>query len=154
MTNNAITDSGLCEHVRPGQWPFQVVLVLDEHLGPTEALMRCRRCGRSYLLEMLDWRGAARAMRVAVLDPAHADTLVRDLTRGSCDVRRAGAEVQHVRQLAPLLPLLLLVDTAGPVVEAIVGADDVKIPTGSWRSLPCNGEWIDYARSKTDIVNG
>lgn len=145
----------LCEHVRPREWPFLAELVLDEHLGPTDALMRCRHCGRSYLLELLDWRGNLRAMRVAVLESLHADRLVRDLTRGSCDVNRAGAEVQHMRQLAPLSRVLLLVDTGGPVIDAVAEVPaGVTIPGASWRALPMNGHWIDYARSNTVTVNG
>ena len=147
--------SELCDHVRPGRWPFQVELVLDEHLGPTDSLVRCRECGRAYLLEMLDWRDSARVMRVAGLEAAHADRLVRDLTRGSCDVNRAGAEVQHVRSATPFSRRLLLVDTAGPVIDGVAGVPGgVRLPGASWRQLPCDGSWVDYVRSNTEIVNG
>jgi hypothetical protein len=143
-----------CEHVRAGQWPFQVELVLDEHLGPAEALMKCRRCGRFYLLEMLDWRGTLRVMRIAALDATQAERLIRDLTRGSCDINRAGAEVQHMRTLAPWTRRLLLVDNAGPVIDAVADVPaDVRIPSGSWRGLPCDGTWVDYLRSNSEIVN-
>ncbi len=149
------SSTGLCEHVRTGDWPFEVDLVLDEHLGPADALMRCRHCGRRYLTEMLDARASRRVMRISALEPRYADALIHDLSRGSCDVSRAGAEVQHVRQLAVLLPVLLLVDTRGPLIEGVAPVPaHVSLPRGPWRELPCSGEWVDYARSKTAMVNG
>lgn len=139
-----MTATDLCEHVRAGQWPFQAELVLDEHLGITDALMRCRDCGRFYLLEMLDWRDRHRVMRVAPMDGAAAQRLIRDLTRGSCDVNRAGAEVQHVRTATPFSRVLLLVDMAGPVIEAARPAPEGRrIPGAGWRELPCDGSWVD-----------
>ena len=139
----------LCEHVHPGEWPFQVELVLDEHLGPADALMRCRACGRFYLLEMLDLRGSARVMRVAPLQTAEAERLIRDLTRGSCDINRAGAEVQYMRMRAPLLPRLILMDTRGPALTAIADVPaDVRVPGRSWRDLPCDGSWVDWIESR------
>ncbi|HEX7037378.1 MAG TPA: hypothetical protein VF210_16525 [Pseudomonadales bacterium] len=134
----------LCEHVRVGRWPFQAELVLDEHLGITDALMRCRDCGRFYLLEMLDWRDRHRVMRVAPMDDAAAERLIRDLTRGSCDVNRAGAEVQYVRTATPFTRVLLLIDTTGPRIEAVgEPPGDRRIPGASWRELPCDGSWVD-----------
>lgn len=145
----------VCGHVRPGQWPFRVELVLDDQLGFTEALVRCRHCGATYLLNMMDWRGPVRVMRMAPLARVHADALIRDLTRGSCDVHRAGAEVQHVRRLAPFSRTLLLMDTGGPLIEALVEVPaDVRVPAASWRELPCDGEWVDYVRSNTETVKG
>jgi len=144
----------VCEHVHPGQWPFQVELVLDDHLGFTEALVRCRHCGATSLLRMLDWRGPLRVMRMAPMTSDHGDRLIRDLTRGSCDVNRAGAELQHVR-LTPLSRVLILIDTRGPRIEARADAPaGVTIPGAAWRDLPCNGEWVDYVRSNTEMVNG
>lgn len=147
--NLTMSDTGdICEHVRTGSWPFQTELVLDEHLGVTDALMLCRDCGRAYLLEMLDWRGSERVMRLAPQDAERARRLVRDLTRGSCDVNRAGAQVQHMRTATPFSRRLLLVDTKGPVIDAIATVPpDLKIPGASWRELPCDGSWVDYARN-------
>lgn len=143
----------LCEHVRPGEWPFSTELVIDDHLGPTDALMRCRRCGRNYLLEMLDWQAEWRVMRVAALDGAQAERVVRDLTRGSCDIARAGAEVHHLRTQAPPSRRLVLMDTRGPAIAALADVPpDVALPGRSWRELPCDGSWVDYVRSNTDMV--
>jgi hypothetical protein len=143
----------LCEHLRPGSWPFQVDLVIDEHLGVTDALMSCRHCGRAYLLEMLDWRAPFRVMRIAALDPADAGRLVRDLTRGSCDISRAGAEVHHLRTLARFSLWLLLIDSGGPLIAGLAPLPaDVRLPGASWRELPCDGRWVDYLRSKTEMV--
>jgi hypothetical protein len=138
-------DSELCRHVTPGAWPFQAELVLDEHLGITDALMSCRDCGRFYLLEMLDWRDPVRVLRAAPMDAARAERLIRDLTRGSCDVNRAGAEVQHARSVTPFSRTLLLVDVRGPLIAAVADVpEDRPVPGASWRELPCDGTWVDY----------
>lgn len=146
-------DVGLCEHLRPGSWPLHTELVLDDHLGFTDALLSCRHCGRVYLLEMLDWRHRQRVMRVSVIDPDQAAQLIRDLTRGSCDVARAGAELHHARNRAAFLPWLLLVDTRGPRLAGLAQLPpDTRLPGASWRELPCDGHWVDYARSNTEMV--
>lgn len=145
----------ICAHLRPGTWPFQVCLVLDEQLGFTDAVVSCGECGRAYLLEMLDWRGNHRLMRLAVPGEDQAAGVIRDLERGSCDENRAQAELHHLRNLAPFARTLLLMDASGPAIEALVPLDDdVRLPGGSWRELPCDGSWVDYARSKTRMVNG
>lgn len=140
-----------CTHLRPGTWPLHWDLVLDDQLGPTDGLASCRNCGTVYLLEMLDWRGTERLMRMAVLERALATRLLRDLDRGSCDAGRASAELQHVRSLAVALPQLLLIDTATPAIIAAVPADR-PLPTESWRDLACDGGWIDYARSNVAML--
>lgn len=139
----------LCPHASPGHWPFEIELVLDEDPGITDALVRCRECGRSYLLEMLDRQGEHRVLRVAEVDSAEAQRYVRDLTRGSCDVSRAGAEVAHLRSRAVPSRVLLLVSTAEPRIEAVVPVpDDVRIPGAAWRELACDGSWVDYVRAR------
>lgn len=142
-----------CAHLRPGTWPLHWDLVLDDQLGPTDGLASCRSCGTVYLLEMLDWRGAERLMRMAVLERALATRLLRDLDRGSCDAGRAAAELAHVRSLAVAVPQLLLVDTAIPaIVAAVPTPADRPLPTESWRDLDCDGGWIDYARSYAEMT--
>ncbi|MFW6093057.1 MAG: hypothetical protein ACODAC_03715 [Pseudomonadota bacterium] len=143
-----------CEHVRPGAWPFDVRLTLDEHLGIAEALVSCRHCHRGYLLEMLDWRPPHRVMRVAMLPPGRLEELIRELTRGSCDISRARAAAHHMRTMAVISRWLLLVDAGVPVVEAVAAVPgEVRIPSESWRTLACDGRWVDYLRSNTDTVN-
>lgn len=144
----------LCAHLQPGTWPLRVELVLDDHLGPTDALLACRHCERVYLLEMLDWRDRQRVMRVAVMDGAEAARLIRDLTRGSCDVSRAGAELQHAVSRTRFAPWLLLIDPSGPRIDGLAPVPaGTRLPGASWRDLPCDGSWVDYARSNTEMVN-
>lgn len=144
----------LCDHLQPGTWPLRVDLVLDEQVTFTDALATCRLCGRAYLLEMLDWRNAERVLRIAVVDAEGARGVLRDLSRGSCDIRRAGAEVHHLRASAAVAPFLLLIDSRAPVIVAMAAAPgDPPLPTASWRTLPCDGRWVDYIRSSTEIVN-
>jgi len=144
-----------CAHLRAGAWPLAIRLVLDDHLGPTDYLASCTGCGRTYLLEMLDWRDPLRLLRLAVLPADHAAGLIRDLERGSCDLGRAGAEIEHARSIAAVLPWLLLVDVRGPQIEAVVPAPpDRRVPGAGWRELPCDGSWVDYARSYVEMENG
>jgi len=143
----------LCPHIQPGQWPFRPLLTIDEHLGFTDALVECRECGAIYLLEMLDWLGQERVMRISVIPRERAQGVIRDLSRGSCDLSRAGHEVHHMQTSNPLSPWLLLVDWRGPQISALVAAPtNAQLPGASWRDLPCDGEWVRYARSKTEIV--
>jgi hypothetical protein len=151
----AAQQRALCDHVAAGVWPFQVELTLDEHLGPTDALVTCRHCGRWYLLEMLDWRGAHRVMRTTLIDAAAGVGLIHDLTRGSCDIRRAHAHIHHLQANSVFSRWLLLVDAQRSVIEGVVAVpEDARLPGSSWRELPCDGSWVDYARSKTSIANG
>jgi len=145
----------LCEHLRPGAWPLTIRLVLDDHLGPTDYLASCTECGRTYLLEMLDWRDPLRLLRLAVLDAEHAARLIHDLERGSCDAGRAGAEIEHARSTAAVLPWLLLVDIRGPGIEAVVPAPaDRSVSGAGWRELACDGSWVDYAGSYVEMEKG
>jgi len=138
----------LCEHFKPGSHPYEVLLVLDDHLGPTEALVRCRACAQSYLIELLDWLGSERLFRVAEPDAAATRTLLRDLERGSCDLARAGEEVRHFSLISERLPVLLLLDTDENVIRRRIDVVDADaIPAASWRELPCDGEWIERTQA-------
>jgi hypothetical protein len=147
--------SDICAHLIAGAYPFQVDLVLDDHLGFTDAVVRCRHCQRAYLLEMLDWANHDRLFRICVLNGDHAQRLIRDLTRGSCDVQRAGAEVQQMKTVSPFSAWLILVDTVAPLISAVAplpaGRD---LPGASWRELPCDGTWVNYARETQPTGSG
>lgn len=134
----------LCEHFQPGTYPLAVDLLIDEHLGMTEALVHCRECGAPFLLELLDWRGSERLFRVGAPDPTAAAALLKDLARGSCDISRASAEVQQFSLMATRLPVLLLLHMGEPAIVACHPLDDPDdVPGTGWRDLPCDGRWID-----------
>jgi hypothetical protein len=155
MPDSRAPADNLCEHVRAGTWPFQVDLTLDEHQGITDALVSCRACGRPYLIEMLDWQGDQRVMRVSVLEPERAAGVLRDLTRGSCDIGRAGAEIHHLQTQSTFSPWLLLIHASRMVIDGVVPRPpERRLPGGNWRELPCDGSWVDYARSYTSMTNG
>ncbi|MCZ6616754.1 MAG: hypothetical protein O7E57_01375 [Gammaproteobacteria bacterium] len=152
-------NTDLCEHLKVGAYPFRLQLSLDEHLGMTDALLTCRECDRPYLLEMLDWRGEERLFRVYLPNAVRVIQLIRDLSRGSCDISRAGAEVHHLRTTIPPCRHLLIVDqnfsTGGPAIVGITTKpDDRTLPSASWRELSCDGQWLDYARSNMEMLNG
>ena len=132
----------LCSHIQPGPVPWDVLLVLDDHLGPTDALAVCRTCRTPYLLEMVDWRPPLRLFRVSEPRSDAVQGLLRNLERGSCDLRRAGEEVRHFSQGARRLPWLVLLDTSAYRLEAVVDHPD-PLPGASWRELPCDGSLID-----------
>ena len=154
----------ICEHIAPGAYPFIVELAIDDHLGLTDGIVRCRDCQRVYLLEMLDWLGNNRVFRISLLADDHAQRLIRDLTRGSCDVRRAGAEVQHLKTASAFARCLILIDSSGPQIAHIAPLPLAPpLPSASWRELPCDGSWVNYlqrhqapgpGRSNTAIENG
>jgi len=140
--------SPLCYHVQAGAWPFEIELVIDEQMGFTDALVACRTCGNRYLLEMLDWRDRLRVMRVSAVESGRAAALLRNLDRGSCDLRRAGAELQQLQMSTSFSQWLLLVDARDVCITSIVPIPATpRLPAASWRDLPCDGSWVDYAQS-------
>jgi len=156
----------LCVHLRTATAPaaFETVYVLDEQAGITDAVIRCGECGAHVLIEMLDWRGsgfAERVYRTSLVDAADAGRYLHDRARGSCDVRRAGAETHALLTLARLTPWLLAMDErASTVLGAARLPDDTDIPTQSWRERlgdrrAQGGEespfWAHFARSSTRI---
>jgi hypothetical protein len=133
----------LCDHVQPHAWPFEVELVIDEQVGFTDVLVACRACGAPYLLEMLDWRRNLRLFRVSSLDSGRVAGLLHNLGRGSCDLKRAGAEIQQLQTGSTFAPWLLLIDATAMRVESILPVPEGRrLPAAGWRELPCDGGWI------------
>lgn len=143
----------LCDHARVGAWPWRTRLIIDEHLGPTDAVMVCCHCGQRCLLQTIDWAGQERAMRVGLVDAAEADGVARDLNRGSCDVNRAGAELSYLLSRARAVHALLCVDAGGPTITARAPVNAADLPRAGWRDLPCDGRWVRYARSNSVMSN-
>ena len=134
----------VCSHVTRGQIPFDTVLVLDDQLGPTEYLGRCRCCRTLYLLEMFDWQGSLRAFRLSAPSTESTEALLRDLERGSCDLNRAREEVRAFTLTSTRLDQLILMDTSAQTITETASSTDfeVAVPTATWRDLPCDGAWI------------
>jgi len=133
----------ICQHLTPGHYPFDSVLVLDDHLGPTDWLVRCRSCEAAYLLEMLDWQGSLRLYRLRVPEPRSVDRLLRDLERGSCDLNRARDQAHHFSLTSTRVAELALLDlAAGQLIRMVKAPENEAIPGASWRDLSCDGSWI------------
>lgn len=147
-------DPQLCEHAQPGAWPWATRLVLDAPLGIADAVVACGECAQHVLVELIDRRGKLKVQRVSLLSAAEAAGVTRDLQRGSCDLGRADAELAYLRSRAVLTDTLVCVDDAGPRIVARVRMARADIPRAPWRELPCDGQWVDYALSNTEIVNG
>jgi len=129
-----------CTHVAnavPGSTPLTIVRVLDEVGGVTDAIVRCKDCAAAYLIELLDWSGPAkltRTYRVSLVDEALLARFLKNLDRGSCDIRRAPAEKQSFEsqtRLAPLTLTLRATDLSIISTERLSGEADM--PMGGWR---------------------
>jgi len=135
----------LCPHIRIGVAPFKTLYVLEEHLGLARGLVQCHACAATYLLELIDLVGNTRAYRVAEVDSAHAQATVRTLSRGSCDINRAEGEVQHLESRSSLLPVVVAME--GGLVTGLRQLNDLgELPLSQWRDLPCDGQWLAFAR--------
>ena len=135
-----------CKHLAPGEWPFRIDLVLDAELSFTDALAHCTSCGATYVLELLDRRADQTLFRVSMPGQSASAGLLHSLSRGSCDLNRAGAEVQNLKSLQPYLPTLLLLDQQKPEIVDLVGAGDTRLPATPTRHLPCDGTWFERLR--------
>lgn len=117
--------------------PFDVEMVLDEQVGITDAIIRCRVCRQAYLIEMLDWSGSQRVQRTyrtSLLDDDVIERYARDRNRGSCDVNRAGTEWYAVQNEARLTDLELTLDTrAATLVRGRRLPVATDIPMAHWR---------------------
>lgn len=135
-----------CKHLAPGEWPFQIDLVVDAELSFIDALAHCASCGETYLLELLDRRDDHTLFRVSMPGQSASADLLHSLSRGSCDLNRAGAEVQSLKSLEPYLPTLLLLDQQKPEIVALIDADESRLPATPARQLPCDGTWFERLR--------
>lgn len=154
--------SNLCVHIATAAhepYPFELDIVLDDQSGFTDAVVECRTCAQSVLLEMLEWSGKHYEERVyrTSLVPADAVALFRkNRARGSCDVKRSGAEAHAFTHLAELTPWLVALDLGK---REMLGAtrlpSGTDVPIVSWRELLAgNGvrrSWRDHFRSNTRI---
>jgi len=136
----ALPNNTACAHLTtttPVAYPFDVEMVLDEQVGITDAIIRCRACRQAYLIEMLAWSGphhAQRTYRTSLLDDDVIERYQRDRNRGSCDVNRAGAEWYAVQNEARLTDLELTLDTRTATLlcaRRLPAATD--IPMAHWR---------------------
>lgn len=160
----AVAGIDLCRHIAGADnapLPFETAIVLDDQSGITDAVVACSTCGQCVLIEMLDWGGerfSERVYRTSLVDPDAVAHYAHDRTRGSCDVRRAGAEAHAFTNLAQLTPWLIALDLANlRQIGAIRLPEHTDIPLDSWREAfgrgtRKKGEWlVHFTRSSTRI---
>jgi hypothetical protein len=130
----------VCSHVADaarGARPFTTVIVMDEVCGMADAVLRCTQCNAPYLLELLDWSGAARIerrYRTSIVDEAILAKYLHNVERGSCDVKRAPAERASFESRAKLSRTIVALDSRDLSVLGVeTVAADADIPMGSWR---------------------
>jgi len=129
-----------CSHVgdaAPGSEPLTIVRVLDEVGGVADAIVRCATCKQAYLIELLDWSGPAkltRTYRVSVVDESLLARFLKNLDRGSCDIKRAPAEKQSFESQTRLsnLSLTLRGDDLSVIAHELLPAN-TDISLSSWR---------------------
>lgn len=131
----------------PLGYPFDVEFVIDAYMGITDAVVRCRRCDRLYLLALVDWAGAKieqRLFRVSNVDPAAYARFAHDMSRDYCDLERKSAELHSLStSCTPTGQLLVLDIHANTVVE--LRPAPAGVPTASWRARLQDdqiGAWI------------
>jgi hypothetical protein len=154
--------TNLCAHLTRATnepYPFELVEVLDDQSGVTDAIVECRTCGQNVLLEMLEWNGKHYEERVYRTSLVPADAVAqfrKNRARGSCDVKRAGAEAHAFTHLAELTPWLVALDLGKrEVIGATRLPDGTDVPIASWRELlaggAARGSWRSHFRSSTRI---
>jgi hypothetical protein len=129
-----------CVHLAntaPGQKPLTLVRLLDEVGGIADALVRCAECQQAYLIELIEWSGTAkreRRFRVSTVDEALLTRFLKNLDRGSCDIRRAPAEKQSFESQTRLAPLTIALRADDLTVIGVEHLSPrTEVPMGSWR---------------------
>lgn len=133
-----------CSHLAR-QPNLEVLFVTDTHPNLADAFMQCRDCGAHYLIELIDIAQGINAYRVACLPAEAVQATLRSLSKGSCDVNRASAELAHAANTAQTLGGVLLRDEtrrADTLWSYIAEVGNLQIPTANWRELPCDGQII------------
>lgn len=131
-------DVALCEHLRGASAPLRIepdeILLFEE--GPVEAIVRCERCGAAGWIELIDCSRdrAVRVFALAALREQDAAVYLHNVSRGSCDLARRGAEAEALAASAGPFERLV----AWNVAEArSLGTAPLParpaLPAGAWR---------------------
>lgn len=126
---------GMCDHLRAGPYPFTIEFVLDAYLGVADAVIRCNRCQRRYLINLIDWELPTlreRTFAVRGVDDKVFARFAHDVSRDYCDLTRKQAEADALIAASPLLDARIRLDVHDEVVRS-VDARDPKTPTTPWR---------------------
>jgi len=107
-------DRALCTHLAaavPGPAPFTLAPdeIVEWQDGPVEAVVRCRACGACGWLRLVDRepQQELRTFALAALRSDDAALYFHNRARGSCDVGRAGAELEALAASAGPFELLV-----------------------------------------------
>jgi hypothetical protein len=124
--------------------------VIDWDDGPVLAAARCPACGGAALLELLDWSRSrrVRVFALAAIDPAAVALFQKNCGRGSCDLARAGRELEALLFSAgPVERLVALDADTGEVVASAPREPGVPLPSGPFRErvLP-EGDTLWFSR--------
>jgi hypothetical protein len=129
-----------CPHLNE-RLDLDVLFVLDSHIQLTDAFVRCRHCGATFLIEMADMDKDVCVFRMSGVPADAANKTIRSLQKGSCDINRARNEVFSLASSKQPCDALLLM-RAGQFAGVVASPPDVSLPNRSWRELPCDGALI------------
>lgn len=117
--------------------PVDIVLTIDACHGPTDALVKCPRCGQYYLLRLLHWQGPRLALRIFALATLPADSVtvfLRNMRSDYCDLSRHQAEVDALMAIAEPVSRISVIDMDQMrVVTDLPRAEAGKLDIKSWR---------------------
>lgn len=84
--------------------------VIDNWLGPTQALIHCEKCKQPAVLYLLAWTGdrlARRLFAVSEVTPEAAETYLHNVSRDYCDLTRKGSETEALLQTMEIASVIL-----------------------------------------------
>jgi hypothetical protein len=158
-------DVRVCPHLvaaAPGPLPWQEIVALGSSCLPhetTDGIVRCTTCERPALVEMVDWGGHARSVRiyrVAGLPAREVEAYRTKGGRGSCDPDRALRELESLVACAGPFTHLVACDLARRRLLACVGlAAGDPVLSGGWRErLPAANDETWFARLQLSKTTG
>ncbi|MDA0273269.1 MAG: hypothetical protein O3C68_08455 [Proteobacteria bacterium] len=138
-----------CEH----NWACQgrkLVLdtVLDDWLGPTQALIHCEDCGQPALLHLVTWRGSALAERIyaiRLVDAPIRDIYLANINRDYCDLTRKTSETEALIGACDQNARLVRVSMPELIVEAL-SRDSFNPPVIPWQEVRTEtyNDWMKF----------
>jgi hypothetical protein len=153
----------LCAHLaalEPGA--AALTLAPDEIVGwydgPVEAIARCATCGAPAWLELLDWSRdrSIRVFALAGLRARDAAVYLGNVKKGSCDPKRARAELEALAASAgPFEKLVAWHVREARLLAAAPLPPQTAVPAGAWSerlAAPDDTRW--FTRLGLDKAKG
>lgn len=144
----------LCRHLgalEAGAAAFTIAPaeIVEWYDGPVAAIVHCRICRAPGWIELLDWSNdrAVRVFALAGLRERDAALYLRNATKGSCDPKRAHAELEALAAAAgPFERLFAWHAAEERVLAAAPLTRRPAVASGDWRErMPAPGDTSWFA---------